>query len=263
VVTPLAAYFDASGSEPQSSVWTVGGRIGTVAEWSELNIAWQKMLDEAPFRADVEQHKRVFHAADLEYREATYSGWTEAEKQSFQDEAYSIIEQFPSFTAISSSLIKADWESLGLQLDTVRDGHPGNFFVHVILDALSNIRKWADAEAYDGPIQYYFEAGDIGMGNVQDALKRIDSDPKRRQPYRMEGWHFEGKQLLPLQAADIWAYESYKQMLNRIVAGQLRKRRYPFNRLWQERYTPYNTYADRERLEGLIAKARAIEAKKP
>jgi hypothetical protein len=262
VVAPLTAYFDASGSERESTIWTVGGWIGTVDDWIAINEEWRAMLDSAPFRPNIEPQERMFHASDLETCKGIYAGWSEAEKQSFQNQAYGIIEKFPSLTAISSSLIKADWQSLGLELDTVKrqhpnaDIHPGNYFVHVVFDVLRNVRKWADAAGHSGPIQYFFERGDIGMGDVMSALEEIEKNPKRKERYRMDGWSFQSKQLLPLQAADIWAYESGKQMLNRIVAGPLRERRYPFNRLWRERYQPYNTFWDREELERRIMKAK-------
>jgi hypothetical protein len=167
-------------------------------------------------------------------------------------------------TAISSSLVKADWQSLGLALDTVVEKHPndeiypGNYFVHVAFDVLTNVRRWADATGLAGPIQYVFERGDIGMGDVMSALERIEESPERKQRYRMDGWSFQTKQVLPLQVADLWAFESAKQMQNRIISGSLRARRYPFNRLWKERYMPYNTFWDRERLEGIIEKAKIV-----
>jgi ASC-1-like (ASCH) protein len=263
VVAPLTAYFDASGSDRPSAIWTVGGWIGTVDVWTEFNSEWRAMLDKAPFRSWVKPDKRIFHAADLESRKRIYRDWTEDEKLDFQKEAVSIIERFPSLTGISCSLIKADWNSLGLELDTVKEKHPnadihsGNYFVDVLFETLKNVRKWADAEKHSGPIEYYFEKGDIGMGDVMDALKRIEKSPKKRQRYRMErgGSHFDTKRILPLQAADIWAYECGKQMLNRTVAGTLRPRRQSFKRLWQERFYPYNTFVDREILLGLMSKA--------
>ena len=63
--------------------------------------------------------------------------------------------------------------------------YPGNYFVHVVFDVLTNVRRWADATGHAGPIQYFFERGDIGMGDVMSALERIE---KNRRENSAIGW---------------------------------------------------------------------------
>ena len=87
---------------------------------------------------------------------------------------------------------------------------------------------------------------------IQDALRRIKRDPRERAFHRLRDWSFGGKEILPLQVADLWAYESYKHMLNRIVSGPLRKVRYPYERLYRLRHEKYQTYWDRENLAALL-----------
>jgi len=251
VIAPVRVYLDASGTAREQRVWAVGGWLGTADQWDHFINAWRVMLDAAPFGPDV---KRMFHAADLESLKGTYSGWTDTQKKDFQGVAYGLIGRY-SFTAVSSSLIKEDWKAVGPRLSTIADGHPGNYYVHSVADVLSSVRKWADAENYDGPIHYYFEADTIGQGSVIQFLRAACGDPKRRQRARMASCTFAGKEVLPLQAADVWAYEAYKQMLNRIIDGRTRLPRHPFLQLWRERYAPYNGYWDRERLERLLEKA--------
>jgi hypothetical protein len=250
VIVPLTAYFDASGTEPQQPVWSVGGWLATVEQWAQFICAWREMLDAAPFQQGV---KRIYHATELESRMGIYSGWTETQKRDFQDIAYSLIERYP-FMAISSSVIKDDWKALRIQLRSTIEGHPANFYIHSVLDVLDSVRKWAKAENYSGPIHYVFELGTIGQTQVQKLLKEIHNDPHRKQLYRMENWSFAGKEVLPLHAADIWAYESYKHMMNQVLGGPPRNIRYPLVRLFRNEYKPYNKYWDREALERLIVK---------
>jgi hypothetical protein len=250
MVVPLTAYFDASGTAREHPIWTVGGWLATVEQWTQFSHAWREMLDAAPFREGV---KHIYHATELESLKGIYSDWTEARKREFQDTAYSLIGRYP-FLAISSSVIKADWKALRIQLSSTVEGHPANFYLHSVLDVLGSVRKWAEVENYRGRIHYVFEIDTIGQPQVHQLLKEIHDDSKRRQLHRMEGWSFDGKEVLPLHAADIWAYEAYKYMMNRGITKPLRKPRYPLMRLFRDEYKPYNKYWDRESLERLIKK---------
>jgi hypothetical protein len=49
-----------------------------------------------------------------------------------------------------------------------------------------------------------------------------------------------------------------KEMVNRNLGTLLKDRRYPISRLWQPRYTRYNTYFDRERLDDIVERGRKM-----
>jgi hypothetical protein len=210
----MGAYFDASGTDPKQRVWSVGGWLGKAEEWEALDSQWEKMIWAAPWRESVPRDKRIYHAADLESLEGIYKGWSKDEKQRFQSDAYGIIERL-NLVPISSSLIKKDWIDAHINLSTVEYGHPGNYFVTTVFDVLRAIHRWADSHNYDGPIHYFFEGGDIGKGNVDAALRNIYNTPMRRARCRMASYTFAHKDLHPLQSADLWAYEAYKEMVNR------------------------------------------------
>ncbi len=258
VLDGLGAFFDASGTDPQQRVWAVGGWLGKADEWELLDDRWEKMIDAAPWRESIPHDKRIYHATDLESRLGIYHGWSKDEKREFQNQAYGIIEQLPSLVPVSSSLIKKDWSDARINLKTVEYGHAGNYFVSTVFDVLRVIGNWADSNNYDGPIHYFFEAGDLGEGNVDAALHELLNDPKRRAKCRMATYTFAHKQLRPLQSADLWAYEAYKQMLNQIVDGSVRDPRYPASRLWKECYKRFNVYFDRARLDDLIELGRKM-----
>ena len=40
---------------------------------------------------------------------------------------------------------------------------------------------------------------------------------KTRDDYRIKGWSFQDKSIVPLQAADVLAYEVFKHVTNRIL----------------------------------------------
>lgn len=260
MVVPLTAYFDASGTEPDRPVWAIGGWIAEVDQWTQLKKDWRRMLDEAPFRPDVKYEDRIFHAAELESIVGRYSGWTKDEKQEFQNRAYGIIEDY-QLVPVASAVVKGDFEALKIRFERFPHGHGGNYFLHTFHDVMKNVHNWLDTQRWEVNVHYIFESGQLGDGAIQDELRRISNDPIERKLYRLRDWSFAGKELLPLQTADVWAYESYKQMVNRNLSGSLRDVRYPYRRLARSDFEKYQTYYNRENLLELLKTYRELEQK--
>ena len=79
--------------------------------------------------------------------------------------------------------------------------------------------KWAEKcqRGYVSPFQWVFEAGTTGYGQVIEMLDSLYDKPELREIWRIKGWSFQGKDVLPLQAADVMAYEMFKQVENQIL----------------------------------------------
>jgi hypothetical protein len=252
MVIPLTAYFDASGTGPDKPVWAIGGWIADVDQWCRVKRDWRQMIDEAPFSQKVKPKDRIFHATDLESQVGIYSGWSKEQKEAFQNRAYSIIKDYQLFP-FSSAIVKTDFEALKLHFDRLPEGHAGNFFIWTFHHVMSRVCKWLEAQNKEVSIHYIFERGQLGDGEIQNSLRRMASDPKERDLYRLRDWTFAGKEILPLQTADVWAYESCKQMENQHLSGALRPVRYPWKRLYRAEFAPYQTYFNRENLLPLLA----------
>ena len=91
----------------------------------------------------------------------------------------------------------------------------------------------------DAWIAYVFEAGDIGFGQVHKVFHLNVNDPVQKERNRLLSLRFEPKQdFLPLQAADILAYEIYRDA-SRQKGLHSRPERYPLREL---RQTPNRWY---------------------
>jgi hypothetical protein len=67
--------------------------------------------------------------------------------------------------------------------------------------------KWAVQCGYTDPIEYVFDAGHPNRGEFNDAHQRV-WDARQRQQFLVGGLNFsDEQQVLPLQAADLVAYE--------------------------------------------------------
>ena len=48
-------------------------------------------------------------------------------------------------------------------------------------------------------------------------FNELYNHPKQREDWRIKGWAFQGKDVVPLQAADVLAYELFKLVENQII----------------------------------------------
>jgi hypothetical protein len=85
------------------------------------------------------------------------------------------------------------------------------------------VGQWCDSHNYDGNVQYVFEAGSIGHGQLDQMLGATYYMKTDEGKLRIGGWSFQNKKTIPLQAADVIAYESFKLGENNIAANTGRK----------------------------------------
>jgi hypothetical protein len=181
-----------------------------------------------------------------------YQGWSKEQQQAFQSQAYEIIAGLQLFP-ISSAVIKKDYDELRYRFPRFPIGHQGNYFAYAFHDVLTTVRKWLEAQRFEAAVHYVFEAGDIRGKEIEHFLQEIYDNDELRDHFRMTGWTMTGKQLLPLQAADIWAYEVWKQMINRVVGNKQIPVRYPFRKFYRHaQHEKYQAYWDREAMLSFI-----------
>jgi hypothetical protein len=250
-------YGDASGSDPALPILALGGFISTVQQWEEFCKQWPKVLASGSVG--------VYHAADLESRKGEFARWSEKKKLKFQILAYQTLARYVA-VGIASVVVRADFETLKIRWHRVRQGKPANHYIFCVYDFIKNVNNWAKDHGYiNTPINYVFERGDPGKGEVEQIFQELASDSAFNErhligkltfsPKRDKDHPQNDKQLQPLQAADIWAYESYKHMNNRILpmdSGQKPRAesRPGYQFLFKEAWYTYNTYWDKDNLAG-------------
>lgn len=258
----LTVYGDASGSQPDRAIIVVAGFISTVEQWALFNEEWgSRVLAKGPID--------VYHAADLEGGYDEFQGWKPKRRSRFQRLAYRVLSPFV-MAGISSGLVKQDFETLKIRWHRIRQGKPANHYHFCVMDFIDNVNNWAEVHGYAAnPINYVLERGDPGKGEVEKAFLELASDPvyDRRHligsvsflPKRCKNDPEKHKRLRPLQAADIWAYETYKLMTEVVVptnSGELQWRdtkvRPGFVALFKRPWLPYNRYWDKDNLPHFI-----------
>jgi hypothetical protein len=241
-ISVLAAYFDDSGTHAASSVVVVAGFVSTVTEWIGFNHEWEQMR--------IVLRAPPIHMVDLESLEKDFSrkrGWNKGRKERLLQEACAIIRR-QTIVPIGHAVIRADWEStFPKQLRQVSGGPVG----WCASECVQEIYRWKRLNKIVGGTQFVFERGTKGIGYVEGMFR----DRESAKFYAMDGFSLQGKELSALQAADMLAYEVYRQVENQIVEHGQRPLRAPLGLLIGARTPRHVTFWNKERLAKWLARA--------
>ncbi len=223
VISMLTAYFDESGTHKQSPAIAISGYIASVEEWERFDGAWTAMLRD--------ERLSMMHWTDLENRKGAFKGWTKERQLALQNRAIAIIRETVR-CGFSTAVLVNDYYLIAQgSPETAHQGACAFAFA----DNLKLVGMWIEANSISEPINYVIEHGGGYGGELQPALHHIPLAELRTQ-FRVSSLksisYAEKKDVSPLQAADILAYESYKYVINGRVDGAKRlPTREPLNAL--------------------------------
>lgn len=240
----FAVYLDESGTHKGTDTLSVGGYVATVEQWGHLAREWRDLL-----RAE---GVTMFHMADLESMLGEFRGWNKSRQIGVISRIHGIIHRRVRI-GVSSAVIKSHYDK---KSSSIKDSYGEHYYTFCALDCMRHVANWADERSYNEPIHYVFEQGAVGEKELRKKLEMFNADEESRAIYRLGGWDFADKrEVVQLQAADVIAYETWKQMENRIIAGERRPmRKSLFNLLRQSKGTPHiSNYFNEENLSELEA----------
>jgi hypothetical protein len=234
-------YCDASGTDPNQTVYTVGGFLADVRVWDSLNKEWPCLL--------ALSGREEYHATDIEDSMRLW-GWSKDHKEEVQALAYSIVKRHVHI-GISSTVIKADFDAARVRWRKIPYGKTAQYFYFCVNDVLARVTDWAMERGFKDPINFVFECGDPGWGEVKAMFEEIPNDSEYERRELIGSVTFGKKRrLFPLQAADLWTYENWKQMINQhmplaLGAKQVQPR-YGYKLLMRDWWRKYNIFWDHE-----------------
>ena len=217
----LHLYFDKAGPNDVIPAVTVAGVISTPEKWIEFSKKWEEALrefDELPF----------FHMSEYESGKKQYKDWNaRGVKKERLNRLLDIIEEHVMAT-VGASVSLADCAA------SFDDPSVEVAYGLTALHCSNMIPQYRYLHEHPGEqVIYIFEAGDRGYGKLRDGYDQIYDEPWRRVFNRLSSrLKVDGKNSAPLQAADILAYEGWKQWA-REYGGEPRPTRYPWARLSQ------------------------------
>jgi hypothetical protein len=209
----VIAYFDESGSHEGTTVFGLACVVGREARWDVFRQRWQRLL-----------HKEGLpdiHMADLEARKAQFEGWPAQRYRAVRDTIGGILTGSLWFYFFSNAFFMADYDAVIIRAQRRRQYYvrtPYTLSMQVLLEMM-----WDALQPRLRPgeqITCVFDRND----QVRGEATRIFADLMRKKPgwcdvYR--GPLFESRLTEPpLQAADVFAYESRLAM--EMMAGARR-----------------------------------------
>lgn len=218
----FTAYFDESYGE--ADAYSVAGYVATVGQWEEFVREWRAFCSDEGIE--------YLHKRELEHCRGQFKKWQSLEKDE-QDEnkkrvnkrACNIILRRIN-AGFGTSVKKSDW--LALDKTRIAEVLGTGFYAAGVMSCMKLIAAWAQDFRKQGEIDYVFESGADGAPELTRMLQTIESVDELRDFYKLGSWSFARKKpkagkldnsVIPLQAADMLAYETYRHMDNKVLSG--------------------------------------------
>jgi hypothetical protein len=216
-------------SHGSANAYAVGGYVATVEQWTQFEREWLELCQEVGVR--------YIHKNELEHLwgEFRYAQDWPKEKQDelklkVNKRACAIILRRVN-AGFAASVCKSDW------IDVNKGNWPSvmgrSFYAGGVFACFRLLATWMDDFRRNEPVRYVLERGAEveGRKEVRAVLEMTENSDVLTAVSRMAGWSFEEGKLervingvvyppvVPLQAADFFAYEIYRHTDNRLFEG--------------------------------------------
>lgn len=215
----LTAYFDDSGTHGKSEIVLWSGVFGNQQQWARFNKEWSAVLKEpCPKWGPLKR----FHMTECQSSRGEFTGWTRNETDYLVWSLIDIIVQCGLY-ANGLAVARKHWDA-AITGDAVRAfGDAEGYCLRICyVRSLNWARKYTD----DVHISYLFDRRPerhFENQRIFDVFKRYSEI--ELQPPHLETIEFVSSyDHLPLQAADLIAWEMYQQAILNLKEGRYQRR---------------------------------------
>jgi Protein of unknown function (DUF3800) len=211
----LVAYFDDSGTHDASEIVVMGGLIGTEAQWAVFERAWKDKLKEPlPGKPPL----RRFHMHDCEGEHGEFAKYSRAERDAVTHDFRQIIidaKMHGNATAVS----RPDWDRLIVPPLLYLFGDAERWCFNA---CVSWAIKWAEHGSPDKLVRLVFDERPHRT-KLHEAVavmhQRFYNGDLPNLPKLVGAYFLRSELVVPLQAADMVAWETYRYALEHIRGG--------------------------------------------
>ncbi len=208
----MEAYFDESGTHAGSAVVCLAGFILDSEAAEQMEIAWVEMLQVygLPF----------FHMVDCAHGSGYFKKLSEQERVAAQTRAIELMRTYITRCFVVSVVPEVIAQ---VAPSSPLLGSPYSICAHCCLLFPG---MWADANNYNGKINYLFESGHRSQSEANAIMNKVFSFEELVENYRYNSHKFADKrELILLQAADIIAWLWHTECKRKIEQKRPRKRK--------------------------------------
>jgi hypothetical protein len=196
----MEAYFDESGTHQGSPVICVAGYLLTAEQALRLDLEWAELMSDFGLTH--------FHAHDCARKINEFEGIDDKRRKDLLVRLVGIIKR-----RVNIGIVVSLSETNFGQIDTPVHWDKGDPYILCVFQAIAAVSAWADKHSYEGKVSYFFEAGHRHEKLTSLAIQQFTSGSIGYNGLRYHSHTFAGKcDLRPLQAADLLAYEWYKEL---------------------------------------------------
>jgi hypothetical protein len=247
-------YCDDSGTHSESPFAVAACFIAPILQWEHFERDWKTANDSEGFG--------VFHMADFVAKQAQFAApeWLDETKRDRTLKRLINIINTRRQVGFYAVVEKAGYDAEVPQ--PMRGAHDlgNNHYSFAVRMCMAKVLKWRMRYGYKDPVKFVFDRMSKGAGEInaifEQALKEGDEKALAHGISREVGWSFENKsKFIPLQAADILAWEALYHMRRVFLAHSQTARRKSFQAL-SERLTE-GGYHDSDSMRKWVAHVRA------
>jgi hypothetical protein len=206
----LHAYFDEGGDDCARDIMSFSTVVAPFEAWQEFELKWKRRLR----RAGLDIEKESFHANRYFGRWKPFDGykWEDSSfRSAFFSDLVTFIDQTVSYVAINAVIVK-DWHST---IGPILNKHEKQraCYVWLMTKCLEDISKRVKDKIPNERVACIFDRNE----KIESYARHIFYELKEKQEHIRE--IFEGadwkdkREFVPLQAADLFAYEGYQAAL--------------------------------------------------
>lgn len=239
----LTVYCDDSGTDENTRVAVVAGYLSNVAQWEIFNKEWTNVLE----KFGISGMRRT----DLENFRGDFKKWNPTRRTALLQQLQPIISRRTKM-AVGTMVIKEEFEKL---IPGDIKEKTGGVYGFLAYNCLVGVSQWCNrpSRRHNQQINWVFEAGTTGHGQVDKMLRATYANEKLRHVTHLGGWSFSGKDTVPLQSADLMAYECFKLIENQVVdKGEKYPVRISMTKLVGAEKYPYLRFFDKSGLEKFV-----------
>ena len=186
------AYFDESGTHPDSKVVCVAGYIFKKENAIDIEYEWELMLNDYGIK--------VFHMVDCAHRQEEFANLSRPETIEIATRAINLIKRYAE-RGVAFSL------DVDVFPDVPQFGRPHYPYSFLCMQVMHAVKRWANETSFADSVKYVFELGASGHGFADQAINEVAANSQLRQEFRINSVQFLAKeQAVLLQCADILAW---------------------------------------------------------